>query len=148
MDSSKAVQDIASSQAPSDPPERPPGVLKETGSLIKDFGELLQDHAKLAVLETKRVGGSAVALVAFGVGALIFAFIAWMVLLAAIVLFVAERGYLMASTASALVMAAHLLVALILFKKMMGQRERMNFSATVRSFKSTLSELKGTEKPR
>ncbi|MBL8250332.1 MAG: phage holin family protein [Candidatus Competibacter sp.] len=147
MDSSNAVQDIASSQAPSNPPGRPPGVLKETGSLIKDFGELLQDHAKLAVLETKRVGGSAVALVAYGVGALIFASIAWLVLIAAVVLFLSERGYMMASTASALVMVVHLVVAFIFYKKMMGQRERMNFSATVRSFKATLSELKGAEKP-
>lgn len=147
MDSSNALKDIASSQAPSDPPAKTPGVLKETKSLIKDFSELLQDHAKLALLETKRVGGSAAALVAFGVGALIFAFIAWLVLIAAVVLFVSERGYMMASTASALVVAAHLLVAFIFYKKMMGQRDRMNFSATVRSFKSTLSELKGTEKP-
>jgi len=85
-------------------------------------------------------------LVAFGVGALIFAFIAWLVLIAAVVLFVSERGYLMASTASALVAAVHLLAVFIFYKKMMGQLDRMNFSATVRSFNSTLSEFKSTEK--
>ena len=146
MDSSNAVKDIASSQVPSNPPEKPPGVLKETESLIKDFSELLQDHAKLALLETKRVGKSAAALVAFGVGALIFGLIAWLVIIAAVVLFVSERGYLMASTASALVAAVHLLAVFIFYKKMMGQLDRMNFSATVRSFKSTLSEFKSTEK--
>lgn len=146
MTASNAVKNTAGSHAVSDPPEKNPGVLEEARSLFNDYRELLQDHAELAVLESKRAGVSAIRLVVMAAGFAVILFGAWLMLNVTVVLFLAEQEFLTGSTASALVTAINLIIAFLFFRSMKSQRTRIGLPVTMRSVKATLSELKGEEK--
>ena len=120
------------SAAPGDPATGS-GVLKEAQCLFHELLELIHDRFRLAALETQRAGQTLVVIIVSGVMIVILLIGSWLGLMAAAVIGLIEMG-LRANSAILLVIACHLLIALILIGVIRRKSRYLRFPATRRSF--------------
>ena len=109
------------------------GVLDSAQALWRDFTALAKDHLELALLETQRAGKSAVNMLVYAIGAALLLVTAWLALLAAIVLGLAELG-LHPAFGALIVVGLNVAGAYVLYRMIRKDSENLRFPATVRSF--------------
>ena len=110
------------------------GVLNSAKNLWRDFSALAKDHLELALLETQRAGQSAVKMLIYAVAAALLLVTAWLGLLAAMVIGLAELG-LHAGFGVLIVVALNLLGAFVLYRMIHSSSVNLGFPATRRSFR-------------
>ena len=110
------------------------GVLDSARSLWRDFTALTKDHLELALLETQRAGQSAVNMLVYAVAAALLLVTAWLGLLAAIVIGLAELG-LHAGFGVLIVVALNLIGAFALYRMIRRSSKNLGFPATRRSLR-------------
>ena len=121
------------------------GVLEDAQSLWHELHELIHDRIRLAGLETQRAGKSLVDMIVAGVMVGVLLISAWLGLMAA-VLELVEHDVVATSSAILLAVAFNLLIALILFGVIRRKSRYLQFPATLRSFHTTPSGRRDTEK--
>ena len=110
------------------------GVLDSARSLWRDLTAQAKDHLELALLETQRAGKSAVSMLIYAVAAALLLVTAWLGLLAAIVIGLAELG-LHAGFGVLIVVGLNLIGAFVLYRMIRSASENLGFPATIRSFR-------------
>lgn len=110
------------------------GVLDSAKSLWRDLTAQAKDHLELALLETQRAGKSAVSMLIYAVAAALLLVTAWLGLLAAIVIGLAELG-LHAGFGVLIVVAMNLIGAFVLYRMIRSASADLGFPATIRSFR-------------
>ena len=131
----EALHQKASAEAAND------GVLDSAKGLWRDFSALASDHLELALLETQRAGKSAVNMLVYAIGAALLLVTAWLALLAAIVIGLAELG-LHSGFGALIVVALNLAGAYALYRMIRSNSENLRFPATVRSFRNDAAALR------
>jgi uncharacterized membrane protein YqjE len=111
------------------------GVLDSARSLWRDFTALARDQLELALLETQRAGKSAVNMLIYALGATMLLVTAWLGVLAAIVIGLAELG-LHAGFGVLIVVALNLVGAYVLYRMIRSSSEDLGFPATRRSLRN------------
>lgn len=92
----------------------PPGLMDLAGSLGQDLQALIQDHLRLAALETRLAGESLVWILALGLLAACLVFTGWLALVSVGMIWLIERNVVSASGALLLVAAGHGVITLVL----------------------------------
>lgn len=115
------------------------GVFKEAQALIGEYRSLARDHLKLAAIETRQAGESAVRMVITGVVAGGVAFIAWASLVAALVAWVVESNWLNISMTLLITGLVHIAGLIGLAFVIRKQGRGLLFSAIVRDLDPTLT---------
>ena len=123
-----------------------PGILEDAQSLWHELRGLIHDRFRLAALETQRAGKSLVDMIVAGVMVGVLLIGAWLGLMTAAVLELVEHGVVGTSSAILLAVASNLLIALILFGVIRRKSRYLQFPATLRSFHTTPSGRRDTEK--
>lgn len=142
-----AIEDETSGQtATRDDPVSGSGVLKDAQSLGHELLGLTHDRFRLAALEAQQAGKSLVTMIMAGVMAAIMLGSAWLGLVAAAVLWLAEKGVVTSSSAILLAVASNLLVALILSAVIRRKSRFLQFPATLRSLQPTPSGRRDAER--
>ena len=121
-------------------------MLEDAQSLWHELRGLTHDRFRLAALETQRAGKSLVDMIVAGVMVGVLLIGAWLGLMTAAVLELVEHGVVGTSSAILLAVASNLLIALILFGVIRRKRRYLQFPATLRSFQTTPSGRRNTEK--
>ena len=122
------------------------GMLEDAQSLWHELGGLIHDRFRLAALETQRAGKSLVGMIVAGVMVGVLLIGAWLDLMAAALLELVEHDVVATSSAILLAVASNLLIALILFGVIRRKSRYLQFPATLRSFHTTPSGRRDTEK--
>ncbi|MCC5880905.1 MAG: phage holin family protein [Idiomarina sp.] len=124
------------------------GLLLEAKALFDEYRRLGREHIRLAALETRQAGESAVRMVISGVVAGGVAFIAWASLVGAMVAAVVEQGWLSVSLTLLLTGILHVGMLLVLAYVIRKQGRGLLFSAIVRDFDPRLTgEVGDIRKP-
>ncbi|MDI1291964.1 MAG: phage holin family protein [Methylobacter sp.] len=121
-------------------------VLEDAQSLWHELHELIHDRIRLAGLETQRAGKSLVDMIVAGVMVGVLLIGTWLGLMAAAVLELVEHDVVATSSAILLAVAFNLLLVLILFGVIRRKSRYLQFPATLRSFQTTPSGRRDTEK--
>ena len=122
------------------------GMLEDAQSLWHELRGLIHDRFRLAALETQRAGKSLVGMIVAGVMVGVLLIGAWLDLMAAALLELVEHDVVATSSAILLAVASNLLIALILFGVIRRKSRYLQFPATLRSFHTTPSGRRDTEK--
>lgn len=122
------------------------GVLEDAQSLWHELRGLTHDRFRIAALETQRAGKCLVDMIVAGVMVGVLLISAWLGLMAAAALELVEHGVVATSSAILLAVASNLLIALILFGVIRRKSRYLQFPATLRSFQTTPSGRRDTEK--
>lgn len=122
-----------------------PGLLGNSQALWHDLRGLAHDHLQLAALEMQRAGKSLVNMVIYAVAAAILLVSAWLVLVAAGVLWFIDSGL---NGGLALLFAAvlNIAAAFLLFALIRRCSRYLRFPATVRSLQTDASMLAQPDK--
>ena len=119
---------------------------EESQSLWLELGGLIHDRFRLAALELQGAGKSVVDRVVAGVMVGVLLMGAWLGLMAAAVLEFVKHDVLATSSALLIAVASNLLLVLILCSVIRRKRRHLQFPATLRSFQTTPSGQRDTEK--
>ena len=122
------------------------GVLDSARTLWRDLTAQASDHLELALLETQRAGKSAVSMLIYAVAAALLLVTAWLGLLAAIVIGLAELG-LHAGFGALIVVALNMVGAFVLYRMIRSASANLGFPATRRSFRAHDRGEPGPAKP-
>jgi len=121
-------------------------MLEDAQSLWHELGGLIHDRFRLVALETQRAGKTLVDMIMAGVMVGVLLTGAWLGLMAAAVLELVEQDVVTTSSAILLAVAFNLLLALLLFGVIRRMCRYLQFPATLRSFQTTPSGRRNTEK--
>ena len=121
-----------------------PGLLDNATALWSDLKGLAHDHLELAALETRRAGESLVTIIAFGIAVGVLCVTAWLGVIAALVLWLVDRG-LAASLAVLLAVALNLVGAFAFVLAIKRTSKALRFPATVRALKPGGGSAPSTE---
>ena len=111
-----------------------PGLLDNAAALWGDLKGLAHDHLELAALETRQAGESLVWIIAYGIVVGVLCVSAWLGLVAALVLWLVDRG-MPASAAVLLAVVVNLLGAFGFVLAIKKTSQALRFPATVRALK-------------
>lgn len=124
------------------------GLLTEIRALVDEYRKLARDHIRLAALETRQAGESAVRMVISGVLAGGIAFIGWASLISALVAFIVERGWMSVSLTLLLCGLIHFVMVVVLAFVIRKQGRGLLLSALVRELDPRLTgEVGDIQKP-
>ncbi len=122
------------------------GMLEDAQSLWYELHELIHDRIWLAGLETQRAGKSLVDMVVAGVMVGVLLIGAWLGLMAVAVLELVDHDVVATSSAILLAVVTNLLLTLLLYGVIRRKSRYLQFPATLRSFQTTPSGRRDTEK--
>jgi uncharacterized membrane protein YqjE len=112
-----------------------PGLLETARLLERELRGVVYDHLFLAALETRRAGESLVRIIAMGVITACLLMTAWLALVSAVVIVLAQNSLMTASTALMLVFGVHCLIAILLVAAIRKRSRYLMFPATVSRLK-------------
>ena len=121
-------------------------MLEDAQSLWYELRGLIHDRFRLAALEAQRAGKSLVDMIVAGVMVGVLLISAWLGLMAAAVLELVAHDVVATSSAILLAGASNLLLVLILCGVIRRKSRYLQFPATLRSFQTTPSGRRDTEK--
>jgi len=134
MDSAQATGSVPAQPPAADTGAPAPGLIDNAAALWGDLKGLAHDHLELAALETRRAGESLVSIVAYGIVVGVLLVSAWLGLIAALVLWLVDRG-VAASAAVLLAVLVNLVGAGVLVLLIKRTSQALKFPATVRALK-------------
>ena len=124
------------------------GLLREAKALFDEYRKLGRDHIRLAAMETRQAGESAVRMVISGVIAGGVAFIGWASLVGALIAVVVEQGLLSVSLTLLVTGIIHILALFLLARIIRKQGRGLLMSSVVRDFDPRLTgEVGDIRKP-